>query len=206
MKDTTSKKSPATPEARPLEVLLSLPPDAVMNVEEVRIYSRLKSRQAVYNWLNDKKDPLPASKHAGWRVVKSDLDAYLRRRHNRRDADQPEHDTSDESLRRHLALMIEVCKTALEWKRAGAMLVAAGATLDLEFVEQRSEEFTRVDEQLKRLLAPLSERTLTSLRFMLPSIHSDLTLQDEPSEELAPSDAGATATSSADERVKRSRR
>jgi len=180
MSQPRQRKEPSTPVARPLEVLMALPPDAYLNPEEVRIYARLLSRQAVYNWLNDEHDPLPATKAGGWRIRRGDLDAYLRKKHNRRETDQPTHGTSDETLRRQLGLLIEVSKAALEWKRAGAMLRAAGESFDLEFLEQRAEELRQKGAQLETLVAAVSERTLTSLRFMLPSIHSDLTLPQEP--------------------------
>lgn len=186
MSQQHQRKDPRAPVARPLEVLMTLPPDAYLNPEEVRIYARLQSRQAVYNWLNDEHEPLPATKAGGWRIRRSDLDAYLRKKHNRRETDQAAHGTSDETLRRQLGLLIEVGKAALEWKRAGAMLRAAGESFDLEFVEERNEELTQKIVQLGMLLSSVSERTLTSLRFMLPSIHSDLTLLQEPTRDEAP--------------------
>jgi hypothetical protein len=186
----TSNKSQSKPEARPLEVLLSLPPDAVLTVEEVRIYSRLKSRQAVYNWLNDSQDPLPASKHGGWRIVKRDLDAYLRRRHNRRSSDGDGYSASDETLRRHLGLLIEIAGAAVAWRRASLVYrgiadqsAAYHVSPDQELFERTFAEVEAAREKVLSLTNTVSDDTLSRLRFMLPSIHSDIALAESKPEE-----------------------
>jgi hypothetical protein len=189
MSSATSKQSQSKPDARPLAVLLALPPDAVLNPEEVRIYSRLKSRQAVYNWLRDPNDPLPASKHAGWRIVKRDLDAFLRRRHNRRATDGEDYGTSDETLRRHVGLLIEVGQATIAWRRARRLHRTAMASVDslesppdLEWLDSTFAEAEAAGVRLQTLSQPLNEETLTRLRFMLPSIHSDIALVESRGE------------------------
>lgn len=191
-----SKTLPATPEARPLEVLLTLPADALLNPEEVRIYARLKSRQAVYNWLNDKNDRLPGMKKGGWRIVKCDLDAYLRQKHNRRDSDRAdEPNTSDETLRRQLAQLIEIGQSLILWRRANSTWLAAGDPYgpgggkpDVEWINKAFDDANAKREHLVQIGGALSEEMLTRLRFMLPSMHSDLALPDHTEE-----DSGASA-------------
>jgi hypothetical protein len=186
MSQERRKKEASTPASRPLEVLTTLPPDAYLNPEEVRIYAHLQSRQAVYNWLTHPTEPLPATKAGGWKIRRQDLDAYLKKKQNRRPDEQAAQNTSDEILRRQLGQLIELGKTALEWKRAGAMLRAADGTFDLEFIEERYVVLTQKGAQLTSQLDGISERTLSSLRFMLPSIHSDLALPQEETDNDEP--------------------
>lgn len=187
MSDTTNTLQPAS-DARSYDELIALPHDAILNPEEVRIYARLKSRQAVYNWLNDETDPLPASKKGGWRIAKSDLDAYLRKKHNRRESDQAvTQSTSDETLRRHLGHLIEISQAVIAWRRARLTFQAASDSVinpgaggpDMEWIDKTLTDVTTTQERVYALSNSLSEESLTKLRFMLPSIHSDLALSSE---------------------------
>lgn len=191
----TNKTLPA-PAARTLDELTALPPDAFLNPEEVRIYARLESRQAVYNWLNDKDDPLRASKKGRWRILKSDLDAYLRKKRSRRASDQAIGGTSDETLQKNLGLLIEIVQAVIAWKRASAIFRAAQDSTftsapDEEWINTTFADMNLKREQLYRLTSSISEETLTSLRFMLPSIHSDLALAGDSTNQVGESGSRA---------------
>lgn len=193
--DTTTTQT--QPEARSLEELIALPPDAILNPEEARIYARLKSRQAIYNWLKDPNDPLPASKKGGWKIIKRDLDAFLRKKHNRRETDRGEEGgASNEVLRATIAQLIEIAQAVLAWKRAAATHRAAvnpasalPSQSDIEWMEQTYDELSAAVDRAHKLGGAVSEQTLTSLRFMLPSIMSDLALSDSPTNSPAESPA-----------------
>jgi hypothetical protein len=187
MEEDTTTTQPQ-PEARTLEELIALPPAAILNPEEARIYARLKSRQAIYNWLKDPNDTLPASKKGGWKIVKRELDAYLRKRHNRRETDRAEENgASNEVLRTTIAQLVEIAQAVIAWKRAAAIhqasLSPASALptqTDIEWMEQTYDDLAAARDRAYDLVGPLSEQTLTSLRFMLPSITSGLALADRP--------------------------
>lgn len=177
--------------ARSLDELESLPLDATFNPEEARIYAHLKSRQAIYNWLNDRDDPLPASKIGGWRIIKRNLDAYLKKKHNRRASDQAlEQHTSDMTLRQFIGQLIEISQAVIIWRRATIIYRAASDSalkqnVDVGWLNKTFDEMINSRDRLCALTNSLSDERLTSLRFMLPSIHSTLALSESFTEESA---------------------
>lgn len=177
------KNTQTMPEARPIEVLRALGPDELLNPEEARIYAGLKSRQSIYNWLNDKINPLRGIKKQGWFIRKGDLDLYLLKRQNPQ-LEKTESSASDQVLRGHLARLIEVVQAIIVWKRACAVFKAAGDVFgvggmpDEDWITSTFEEMNTKKDLVFTLALSLSEETLSGLRFMLPSIHSDLSLSE----------------------------
>ncbi|HEY0170276.1 MAG TPA: helix-turn-helix domain-containing protein [Pyrinomonadaceae bacterium] len=164
------------PDTATINTILALAADDLLTPDQARRELNLKSRQTIYNWIHDNEHPLRAIKAGGWKIRRGDLAAYVLAKQNKGKGAEPAVQPSDEALRKLILRLIEIARAGLECKRAAAIMRAASESLELEFIERSMEELGQKRNQLAQLLGPITEQSLTQLRFMLPSITSSLAL------------------------------
>lgn len=173
------------PDAAAARTILALAGDELLTPEQARAEANLKSRQTIYNWIHDERNPLPATKAGGWKIRRGDLARYMLERSDANAAAADGAATcaglgqSDQALRAHLLKLIEIARAALEFRNANEVWDRTRDSCDLDFIEMGSMVLEARRDQLLATAGALDDETLTRLRFVVNSVTSSMTLRPE---------------------------